>query len=207
MAPEVRTRVFEPFFTTKEHGKGTGLGLSTVYGIVKQSGGYIWVDSEVGHGTSIRICLPRAVAAAASSAETRRVSPIAAHRGSETLLVVEDEEAVRELLQEWLTGHGYRVLAASTGLEAIETSERYPGEIDVLIADVVMPQMGGPALTRRLLDERPDLKVIYVSGYADEALGDHRVLGAGAAFLQKPFTLDNLLRKVREVLDVSSPAA
>ncbi|MFN8062186.1 MAG: response regulator [Vicinamibacterales bacterium] len=201
MTPEIRARAFEPFFTTKEPGKGTGLGLSTVYGIVKQSGGYIWVDSEVGKGTRVRICLPRADEVA-SAPETRRVVPTTVPRGSETLLLVEDEEGVRELMREWLAGHGYQVLVAANGAEALALSEKHEGPIDVLVADVVMPLMGGPALTKRLLPLRPDMKVIYVSGYADEALGDHRILESGAAFLQKPFTLQSLVQKIREILDV-----
>jgi signal transduction histidine kinase/DNA-binding response OmpR family regulator len=199
MTPEIRARAFEPFFTTKEPGRGTGLGLSTVYGIVKQSGGYIWVDSEVGQGTSVRIYLPRVKERARS--EVRRPAPVSVPRGSETLLLVEDEEGVRDLIREWLIGHGYHVLAAANGVEAVEISNDYAGPIDLLLADVVMPLMGGPALSKHLASVRPDLKVIYVSGYADDALGDRQVIEAGAAFLQKPFTLDSLVRKVREILD------
>jgi signal transduction histidine kinase len=201
MTPEIRARAFDPYFTTKEPGKGTGLGLSTVYGIVKQSGGYIWVDSEPDKGTRVRICLPRATEVAAPL-EKRRPAPATVPRGSETVLVVEDEEVVRELMREWLEAHGYRVLAAANGADALALSGGHAGPIDVLVADVVMPKLGGPALTKQLLPLRPDMKVIYISGYADEALGDRRVLEAGAAFLQKPFTLDNLVRKVREILDV-----
>ncbi len=199
MTPEIKARAFEPFFTTKEPGRGTGLGLSTVYGVVKQSGGYIWVDSEVGQGTSLRIYLPRVRERPLS--EVRRPQPSAAPRGSETLLLVEDEEGVRDLLREWLAGYGYNVLSASNGVEALELGSRFDGRIDLLVADVVMPLMGGPALAKRMLDLRPELKVIYVSGYADDALGDRQVLEAGAAFLQKPFTLDSFIRKVREILD------
>jgi signal transduction histidine kinase/DNA-binding response OmpR family regulator len=204
MSPEIRARAFEPFFTTKEPGKGTGLGLSTVYGIVKQSGGYIWVDSEVGHGTRIRICLPRA-GEVAPPVEVRRAPSTQVPRGSETLLLVEDEEGVRELMRDYLSAHGYQVLVATNGSEAMARCEEFEGRIEVLIADVVMPQMGGPALTKKLLPLRPDMKIVYVSGYADEALGDHRVLESGAAFLQKPFSLESLVRKVREILDVPTP--
>jgi CheY-like chemotaxis protein len=132
---------------------------------------------------------------------TRRKGPASTPRGSETLLLVEDEDGVRELLSEWLTGHGYVVLTASNGNEALGVAARERRTIDLLIADVVMPQMGGPALAERLLPARPGMKVIYVSGYADEAIGDPRVLSAGNAFLQKPFSLDSLVRKVREILD------
>ncbi len=188
MDVETRARAFEPFFTTKP--QGTGLGLSTVYGITKQSGGYIWLDSEVSMGTRVRIYLPR-VEGEVEAVEPKRRQTRHAPRGSETLLLVEDEEGVRELIREWMSGHGYTVLAA-----------QYEGPIDLLLADVVMPQMGGPALAARLLPGRPEMQVIYVSGYADEAIGDPEMLKAGAAFLQKPFTLDSLVRKVREILDL-----
>jgi signal transduction histidine kinase/DNA-binding response OmpR family regulator len=201
MTPEIRARAFEPFFTTKEPGRGTGLGLSTVYGIVKQSGGYIWLDSQQGQGTALRIYLPRVKERALS--EVRRAPQVSVPRGTETVLLVEDEEGVRDLIREWLAGHGYHVLAATNGLEALDVAARADGRIDLLVADVVMPQMGGPALAQRLLALRPDLKVIYVSGYADDALGDRQVLEAGAAFIQKPFPLDTLVRKVREILDAS----
>jgi two-component system cell cycle sensor histidine kinase/response regulator CckA len=200
MDAETRLHVFEPFFTTKPAGKGTGLGLSTVYGIVKQSEGYIWVDSEVGLGTRVRIYLPR-VDEPVDTIEARRPEPSATPRGRETLLLVEDEESVRELICEWLAGHGYKVLVAGNGAEALQVAEAYDEPIDALIADVIMPQMGGPALAERILPQRPHMKVIFVSGYADEAIGDPRVLSAGAAFLQKPFSLDILVRRLREVLD------
>ena len=201
MTPEIRARAFEPFFTTKEPGRGTGLGLSTVYGVVKQSGGYIWLDSQQGQGTALRIYLPRVKERALS--EVRRAPQVSVPRGTETVLLVEDEEGVRDLIREWLAGHGYHVLAATNGLEALDVAARADRRIDLLVADVVMPQMGGPALAQRLLALRPDLKVIYVSGYADDALGDRQVLEAGAAFIQKPFPLDTLVRKVREILDAS----
>jgi signal transduction histidine kinase/CheY-like chemotaxis protein len=200
MDPEVRARAFEPFFTTKAPGRGTGLGLSTVYGIVKQSDGYIWVDSEPDRGTRIRIYLPR-VAEPPDLLEVKKAPSKSTPRGHETVLLVEDEEGVRELIAEWLSGHGYTVLTATNGAEALALAAKEPRDIDMLIADVVMPQMGGPALAERLLPSRPGMKVVYVSGYADEAIGHPRVLAAGSGFLQKPFSLDTLERKVREILD------
>jgi signal transduction histidine kinase/CheY-like chemotaxis protein len=200
MEAETRGRAFEPFFTTKPPGHGTGLGLSTVYGIVKQSGGYIWVDSEPGQGTRVRIYLPR-VSEPVEQTPLKRVLAPAAAPGSETLLLVEDEGGVRELITEWLTDNGYAVLAAENGIEALALAESHVGRIDLLIADVVMPQMGGPALAASLLPLRPDMKVIFMSGYADEAIAAPQMLELGAAFLQKPFTLDRLLRQVRETLD------
>ena len=206
MNAETKARAFEPFFTTKPPGQGTGLGLSMVYGIVKQSGGYIWVDSELGAGTRVRIYLPRVDElplplempedAAAITAPTPAMSETV---GSATLLLVEDEDGVRELIHEWLGGHGYTVHAAEDGHQALQVAAQIE-QLDLLIADVVMPTMGGPALAKRLLQARPDLRVIYVSGYADEAIGDRRMLEDGARFLQKPFTLEDLLGKVREVL-------
>jgi two-component system, cell cycle sensor histidine kinase and response regulator CckA len=199
MTPDVKARAFEPFFTTRPLGQGTGLGLSTVYGIIKQSGGYIWVDSEAGAGTRVRIYLPRAEA----PAEVRepRASTPRVRRGEETLLIVEDEVGVRELIQEWLQAHGYRVLSAGNGLDALDVCAAHTDAIDLVVADVVMPSMGGPALVQHLTPTRPDLKVIYMSGYTDDALGDRRMLDGGTPFLQKPFTLDTLVQKVREVLD------
>jgi len=200
MDAETRTRAFEPFFTTKPSGQGTGLGLSTVYGIVKQSDGYIWLDSEPGVGTRVRIYLPR-VDGPVEAVEPGQVqaSP-AVPGGSETLLLVEDEAGVREVIVEWLSGHGYTVLTAQNGADALTVAGAHAGPIALMIADVVMPHMGGPELAGRLLPLRPDMKVIYVSGYADEAIGDPGKLAAGAAFLQKPFSLDALLRRVREIL-------
>jgi signal transduction histidine kinase len=199
MPPDVRARAFEPFFTTKELGRGTGLGLSTVYGIVKQTGGYIWVDSEVGQGTRIRIYLPRDPASPVRVDERPVARPDTA-RGSETVLVVEDEDGVRELMQAWLESHGYRVLTAANGVEALQACASFPGTIDLVVADMVMPAMGGPALARKLKPVRPDLKVMFISGYADATPGDRELFDEPTIFLQKPFALSALVDKVREAL-------
>ena len=205
MPADVRARAFEPFFTTKPLGRGTGLGLSTVYGIVKQSGGYIWVDSDVGQGTRVRIYLPRDGAAPARL-EQRQPARQGLRRGSETLLVVEDEDGVRELMQTWLESHGYRVLAAGNGVEALALCEAHPGPIDLVVADMVMPAMGGPVLVRRLKPSRPGLKVMFISGYADATPGDRDVFDEPTLFLQKPFALSALVDKVRDALDQPAPA-
>jgi CheY-like chemotaxis protein len=203
MDPQTRTRVFEPFFTTKEVGKGTGLGLSMVYGIVKQSGGYIWVYSEMGLGTTFKIYLP-VTEAPVQSLEPRAAA--SAPTGTETILLVEDEDGVRELLEEILTSQGYRVLAASRGVEALQISEFVDEDIQVLVTDVVMPHMSGHELAMRLRARRPSLRVLYLSGYTDEAIAHRGIVDVDAAFLQKPFTRAALARKVREVLaEVRSP--
>jgi PAS domain S-box-containing protein len=202
MDPETRTRVFEPFFTTKEVGKGTGLGLSMVYGIVKQSGGYIWVYSELGLGTTFKIYLPAVEAEAQVIAAPGAVS---APTGSETILLVEDEDGVRELLDELLTEQGYRVLSASRGADALALAERAEGEIELLVTDVVMPEMSGHELALRLRSRRPGLRVLYLSGYTDETIAHHGVLEPYAAFLGKPFTRAALATKVREVLTSDPP--
>jgi PAS domain S-box-containing protein len=199
MDEEVKARLFEPFFTTKEKGKGTGLGLPTVYGIVKQSGGDIWVYSEPGQGSTFKIYLPREMGA--KVADTR--PPPAPRRvtGTETILVVEDEEALREVARRALDAAGYTVLVAGDGDEALLASERHAGTIHLLLTDVVMPRMSGKVLARRLTKTRPTLKILYVSGYTDNAIARHGVIDAGTHFLGKPFTSANLTRKVREVLD------
>jgi PAS domain S-box-containing protein len=191
-----QARIFEPFFTTKEPGKGTGLGLATVYGIVKQSGGFIWVYSEVGHGTSFKIYLPRVdEAAPALGAAPALVG------GSETVLVAEDVTAVRDVASEMLRRHGYTVLEAADAETALRLARQHQGEIHLLLTDVVMPGASGRELADTLVKLRPNMKVLYMSGYTDDAVVRHGVLQEGIAFLQKPFTPDSLARKLRAVLD------
>jgi signal transduction histidine kinase/CheY-like chemotaxis protein len=199
MTPEVKERVFEPFFTTKEKGKGTGLGLSTVYGIVKQSGGNIWVYSEPGHGTTFKIYLPWVEEKA--DALHRRDDPDILPRGSETVLLVEDDLSVRGLAVRVLRENGYNLLEAANGNEALRMAQEYAGEIHLLLTDVVMPQMGGKELADRIKPLRPDIKVLFTSGYTDNAIVHHGVLEPGTNFLQKPFSPASLAHKVREVLD------
>jgi signal transduction histidine kinase/CheY-like chemotaxis protein len=217
MDPETRAHLFEPFFTTKEQGKGTGLGLSTVYGTVQQSGGHISVESEPGQGSTFRVYLPR-VAAPAIAAEPRRAGGSAAPRPDaagevlvagrgETILLVEDAERVRAVVREILEMSGYAVLEAHHGAEALELSNRHAGPIHLLVTDVVMPQMSGRELAQRLATLRPDLKVLYMSGYTDDAIVRHGVLASGIAFLSKPFTPDALALKVRELLDGAGSGA
>ncbi len=196
MDAATRARVFEPFFTTKEQGKGSGLGLATVYGMVKQSGGYIWVYSEPGHGSVFKVYLPPT---RLSSAQPVAHDGDAAH-GYETVLLVEDEDAVRALAREVLRRHGYVVLEARHGVDAVRAAERHPDEIHLMVSDVVMPHMSGRELAERLSTVRPKMKMLFMSGYTDHEMA-HRDLAPGAAFLQKPFTPDVFVRKVRTVLD------
>jgi len=198
MDKETQARIFEPFFTTKEKGKGTGLGLSTVYGIIKQSGGYVLVQSEPGHGTTFRIYLPRVEDAADPMDQVRIALPQGG--GSETVLLVEDEESVRQLVRETLEARGYRVLEAENGEAALRISDRHSEPIHMLITDVVMPGMSGRELSARLCATHPTTKVLYLSGYTEDAIVHEGVLEPGTAFLQKPFTLQMLSKKVREVL-------
>ena len=199
MTPEVRERAFEPFFTTKEKGKGTGLGLSTVYGIVKQSGGNIWVYSEPGKGTVIKIYLPRIDEPLEEMRE--RVVTEELPRGSETILVVEDEEEVRKLIVRLLQRQGYNVLQARDGDDASLIGGQHLDPIHLILTDVVMPGMNGRALSERLTILHPKMKVLFMSGYAENAIVRHGVLAQGMNYLQKPFRMDELIRRVREVLD------
>ena len=198
MDAATQARIFEPFFTTKGPGKGTGLGLATVYGVVKQSGGYIYVYSEVNRGTTFKIYLPQV------NAELDKLAPDTGKRrstrGSETILFVEDEHSVRELVRDYLVGAGYCMLEASDGGQALRVAAAHPGPIHMLITDVVMPHLSGPELVTKLSPQRPDLKVLFISGYTDDTVFRHGVLEGGVAFLQKPFNLRALSQKVREVL-------
>jgi hypothetical protein len=198
LSPEARAHLFEPFFTTKELGKGTGLGLATVYGIVKQNGGFIYVDSAPGQGTTVRVYLPEAVEPLPATEGPPITVP--ATGGSETVLLVEDEPAVRQFARRALEANGYLVLAAARGEEALSLAARHQGPIHVLVTDVVMPGMGGPELARRLAERRPTLRVLYCSGYTDDAAVREGVREAGRAFLQKPFASEDLIQKLREVL-------
>jgi PAS domain S-box-containing protein len=198
MSPEIKERVFDPFFTTKEKGKGTGLGLSTVYGIVKQSEGNIWVYSEPGQGTTLKIYLPQ-IDEPVDELKEEVVKEIA--RGNETILVVEDDETVRKLAVRILKKQGYRVLEASEGGTALLLGEEFKDPIHLILTDVVMPKMSGRQLVERLKEIHPEMKALYMSGYTDNAVLHHGVLEKGTNFIQKPFTVENLTRKVRGVLD------
>ena len=193
--------IFEPFYTTKEAGKGTGLGLATVYGIVKQNSGFVWVYSEPGLGTTFKVYLPRveSLSSEVRSAQPAELCP----GGCETLLLVEDEASVRQASGQFLTRSGYTVLEAVDGEDALRASREYVGRIDLMITDVVMPRMGGPRLAERLAQERGEMKVLFVSGYAESTVLKHGKVGVTTRFLQKPFSLNDLARKVREVLQSS----
>jgi two-component system, cell cycle sensor histidine kinase and response regulator CckA len=211
IAPDIVDKIFEPFFSTKEVGKGTGLGLSTVYGIVKQTGGFIYVDSEAGHGTSFHIFLPRhhpeqevqpdaaAVNGAAREPSTEP-KPRADLTGQGTILLVEDEEGLRSLNARGLRSRGYSVIEASNGVEAMEALEQKDGAVDLVVSDVVMPEMDGPTLLKTMRGRNPDLKIIFVSGYAEDAFGKSLPENQQFAFLPKPFTLAQLVAAVKETM-------
>jgi nitrogen-specific signal transduction histidine kinase/CheY-like chemotaxis protein len=198
MTPEVREHVFEPFFTTKATGKGTGLGLATVYGIVKQSNGFISCYSEVGHGTSFTIYLP-CVRDAQAVPDT--AVEAGSYRGDETILIAEDAASVREVARQVLVRQGYHVLLAQDGHSALELARTHTGPIHLLLTDVIMPEMSGRQVADRLLQARADVKVLFFSGYTDDAIIRHGMLEPGLNYLQKPFTPESLARKVRQVLD------
>jgi two-component system, cell cycle sensor histidine kinase and response regulator CckA len=201
MDADTRRRVFEPFFTTKDPGKGTGLGLSTVYGIVNQSGGHIWVYSEPGHGTTVKVYLPRDISASAPVASTATSAIPEVLTGTETILVVEDEESVRALAERILSAAGYTVLTASNGQDALLRAESHDGDLALVLTDVVMPQLSGRMFAEQMGRLRPAAKILFMSGYSHDASSREGWLGTGTRFLGKPFTAMELTRKVRELLD------
>ena len=203
MDSETQSRIFEPFFTTKGP-KGTGLGLSTVYGIVKQSGGYIWVYSEPGKGTTFKIYLPRVAEVADSAALVAAPAESVSAEGTETILLVEDESNLRYLARQFLEKQGYRVLEAADGAAAMQIAVARETVIHLLLTDVIMPGMNGRELAQRISVIRPNVKVLYMSGYTENVIGRNGMLDEGVRLLQKPFTLRDLKSKVREVLN-SSP--
>jgi nitrogen-specific signal transduction histidine kinase len=201
MDSQTQARIFEPFFTTKEPGKGTGLGLATVYGVVKQMGGAIWVRSEPGQGTSFDIYLPQVEATEESVAPEARSVLVTVPSGTETVLLVEDQDGIRDLVREFLQRKGYEVLHATDGDQALRIAGQHRDPIHLLVTDIVMPNVGGRELARRLTQARPNMKVLFMSGYPDHATLSSELGGEHAAVLQKPFMLDTLARKVRGLLD------
>jgi CheY-like chemotaxis protein len=202
--PEHMPHIFEPFYTTKEAGKGTGLGLATVYGIVKQNKGFIWAYSEPKMGTVFKIYLPCVGARdQAAAAETVKAEPVT--RGSETVLLVEDEQAVRRATAEFLTTQGYTVLEAKDGVDALAVAKNHVSNIDLLVTDVVMPNMSGGQLAKELGQLRPDTKLLFVSGYAGKTVMDHKVVDLETNFLQKPYTLKQFSLKIRAALGQKDP--
>jgi len=204
MDEETKNHLFEPFFTTKGPGRGTGLGLATAYGIVRQSGGAIGMFSELGAGTTARIYLPLVEDKPNQAPEKSAAGPM---DGAETILLVEDEARVRKLIVDVLASHGYNVVEATRGEEAIRLCKEHNGEIDLAVVDVVMPEMSGPGVVKQIAQLCPDIRVLYISGYTDEAIVHHGIPQSGAAFLQKPFMPNALAHKVREVLDSRSNSA
>jgi two-component system, cell cycle sensor histidine kinase and response regulator CckA len=205
MTPEVQTRVYEPFFTTKERGRGTGLGLSTVYAIVTQWRGHIGLYTEPGRGTSFKVYLP--LAAEAGEAEVAASTPSRAAHGWETILLVEDEETVRGIAREILELHGYAVIEARDGVEALVAAEAHREPIHLVLTDVVMPRMSGGHLAEQLQPRRPETRVLFMSGYPDDAVVRNGLLDASAHFVQKPFSVEGLVHRVREVLDLPPPSS
>jgi CheY-like chemotaxis protein len=199
MDADTQRHIFEPFFTTKEVGQGTGLGLATVYGIVKQSGGNIWVYSEEGVGTTFKTYFPRVMEQRVVEDTTNNSEELS--KGTETILLVEDEEMVRSLTHQILEECGYTVLEAHNGVEALSICVEHNCQIDLLMTDVVMPQMGGREVAEKLAHKYPQMKILFTSGYTDDAVVRHGVIEAGTNFIQKPFALDALAHKVREILD------
>jgi CheY-like chemotaxis protein len=198
MDADTQPHIFEPFYTTKEKGKGTGLGLATVYGIVKQSGGYVWVYSEIGRGTTFKIYLPSVEEEVAPREIRKAVASLP--RGTETVLLVEDEEGVRELAKEYLESCGYKVLVAQNGQAAIDLVSKHSGPIDLMMTDIVMPGLSGSDLAKQVKSLRPDIRVVYMSGYTDQAIIHHGILSSDVLLLQKPFTMSTLAHKLREAL-------
>jgi CheY-like chemotaxis protein len=205
MDSETQQRAFEPFFTTKPRGEGTGLGLATVYGIVKQSGGYVWLYSEPGRGTTFRVYIPRVDEASRGRDAVALPPPSPAPRGEETLLLVEDSAALRDLILEVLEQHGYRVLHAAHGEQALEVLREHEAAVDLLLTDVVMPKLGGKDLADEVRARHPGIRVIYMSGYTDGAISRAGILGEGVTLLEKPFSSERLTRAVREALDRPEP--
>jgi two-component system, cell cycle sensor histidine kinase and response regulator CckA len=202
MDDTTRQRIFEPFFTTKDFGKGTGLGLATVYGIVKQSGGYIAVHSAPGKGTAMRVFFPAAEGAVAAPQPPQ---PAALRGGTETILVVDDDAALRSVTERVLRRAGYTVVTARGGKEALDMIARLDGRLKLILTDVVMPDMNGPALASRVAELHPGIRVLFASGYPDDAVTRHGVLPEGVEFIGKPFTVAELAARVREVLDRPEP--
>ena len=204
MSGEVMAHVFEPFFTTKPSGEGTGLGLAMCYGIVKQSGGTIWVSSEPGRGTTFDIYLPRCRGAAPGHDTRRAATAPLRNAGRETILLIEDEAVVRDLAYRALSACGYQILTAVDGPDAVEIARSHKGAIDLVLSDVVMPHMGVAELSAQLRQHRPGVRLLFMSGYSETAVYSHGVIEAGAGLIEKPFTPESLARQVREALDVTA---